>query len=88
MSNVNRQVNTVSRRAFLKATGLSAGGLIIGVTLPVSGLVAGDEANFEPNAFVYMDPKGDTTIFCGRCEMGQGSMTSAPRILARRRYTI
>ena len=82
MSNVKKELSTVSRRAFLKATGLSAGGLIIGVSLPLGGLVAAESTNFEPNAFVYIDQNGDTTIYCGRCEMGQGISTALPAAVA------
>ena len=82
MSRMNKELNMVSRRAFLKATGLSAGGLIIGVSLPLGSLVAAESGNFEPNAFVYMDQNGDTTIYCGRCEMGQGISTALPAAVA------
>ena len=71
-----------SRREFLKASGLSAGGLIIGVSLPLGVLGAIDSSAFEPNAFVYIDSNGDTTIYCGRCEMGQGISTALPAAVA------
>jgi len=41
-----------------------------------------DSAGFEPNAFVYIDKNGDTTIYCGRCEMGQGISTALPAAVA------
>jgi isoquinoline 1-oxidoreductase beta subunit len=77
-----KQKTAISRREFLKASGLSAGGLIIGVSLPMGVLGSVDAAGFEPNAFVHIDTNGDTTIYCGRCEMGQGISTALPAAVA------
>jgi len=82
MSTSNKELNAISRRDFLKASGLSAGGLIIGVSLPVSLLGAAQGDSFQPNAFVYIANNGDTTIWCGRCEMGQGISTALPAAVA------
>ena len=82
MSTVHKQVNAITRRDFLKATGLSAGGLIIGVSLPMGVLGSEDASAFEPNAFVHIAKNGDTTIYCGRCEMGQGISTALPAAVA------
>ena len=82
MSTLHKESNAVSRRDFLKASGLSVGGLIIGVSLPTGLLGAVDGTSFEPNAFVYIAPNGDTTIYCGRCEMGQGISTALPAAVA------
>ena len=69
MSAVNKELTAISRRDFLKVSGLSAGGLIIGVSLPMSVMGSAADSVFEPNAFVYIEKNGDTTIFCGRCDM-------------------
>ncbi len=82
MSTVHKQQNVISRRDFLKASGLSAGGLIIGISLPMGVLASSDDLSFEPNAFVYIAKNGDTTIYCGRCEMGQGISTALPAAVA------
>ena len=82
MNTLRKDTITFSRREFLKASGLSAGGLIIGVSLPLGVLGAVDSSAFEPNAFVYIDTNGDTTIYCGRCEMGQGISTALPAAVA------
>jgi isoquinoline 1-oxidoreductase beta subunit len=82
MSASRKEMNTFSRREFLKASGLSAGGLIIGVSLPLGVLGSMDSAGFEPNAFVHIDKNGNTTIYCGRCEMGQGISTALPAAVA------
>jgi len=82
MSTMQKELNAISRREFLKASGLSAGGLIIGVSFPLGVLGSVGSAGFEPNAFVYIAKSGDTTIYCGRCEMGQGISTALPAAVA------
>ena len=82
MSVTRKELNAISRRDFLKASGLSAGGLMIGVSLPASLLGSSHGADFQPNAFVYIAKNGDTTIWCGRCEMGQGISTALPAAVA------
>lgn len=82
MSTSRKELSNISRRDFLKASGLSAGGLIIGVSLPTGVLASADGGSFEPNAFVYIAQNGDTTIHCGRCEMGQGISTALPMAVA------
>ena len=82
MTSASKDLTAISRRDFLKASGLSAGGLIVGVSLPVSLLGSAPAAEFQPNAFVYIAKNGDTTIWCGRCEMGQGISTALPAAVA------
>jgi isoquinoline 1-oxidoreductase beta subunit len=82
MSTVLKQIDAVTRREFLKATGLSAGGLIIAVSLPMGVMGSAESPAFEPNAFVHIAENGDTTIYCGRCEMGQGISTALPAAVA------
>jgi isoquinoline 1-oxidoreductase beta subunit len=82
MSTISKSKSAISRRDFLKASGLSAGGLIIGVSLPASLLGSTQDPVSELNAFVYIAQNGDTTIFCGRCEMGQGISTALPAAVA------
>lgn len=82
MSTLNKEMNAVSRRDFLKASGLSAGGLIIGVSLPMGVLGSAENSDFEPSAFIHIAQNGDTTLFCGRCEMGQGISTALPAAVA------
>ena len=82
MSTTKQQLNAISRRDFLKASGLTAGGLMIGVSLPVAVMGSAESMAFEPNAFVYIEKNGNTTIHCGRCEMGQGISTALPAAVA------
>jgi len=82
MGDVKQSMNAVTRREFIKAAGLGAGGLVIGVSLPASLLASDAGAETELNAFVHIAGNGDTTIFCGRCEMGQGISTALPAAVA------
>jgi isoquinoline 1-oxidoreductase beta subunit len=69
-----------SRRAFLKITAVSAGGLVLGVRFaPAAQEVSGE---FRPNAWVRIDPSGKVTLTVDKSEMGQGVRTSLPMILA------
>ena len=82
MTSSMRQKNTFSRREFLKTSGMGAGGLFIGVSLSETLLAGADKSAFEPNAFVHIAENGNTTIHCGRCEMGQGISTALPAAVA------
>ena len=72
---------TVSRRAFLKVASVAGGGLMLGFRIP-----SGDEGSavemFAPNAWLRVAPNGIVTVIYGRAEMGQGSSTALPMIVA------
>lgn len=74
----------LSRRGFLQASGVAAGGLALGVTVPLTARSDGAAAGTptELNAFVHIADNGDTTLYCGRCEMGQGISTALPAAVA------
>ncbi|MBT1450036.1 molybdopterin-dependent oxidoreductase [Glaciecola sp. XM2] len=74
----------IDRRQFLKGTAIAAGGLFIGVSLPMSSLAASSDkaTEFNPNAFIHLQENGDLLIYCGRCEMGQGISTALPSVVA------
>ena len=80
------QVTNESRRRFLKQSGVAAGGLVIGVVIPQHAMAkftqGAEEAAFNPNAFIHIAENGDTLIYCGRCEMGQGISTALPAAVA------
>jgi len=82
MSTLHKEMRTISRRDFLKATGLATGGLFIGVSLPMGVLGSAGSTGFEPGAFIHIAANGDTTLYCGRCEMGQGISTALPAAVA------
>lgn len=75
-----------SRRAFLKATSLVGGGLLLHATLPVPAraAIAGVEANpaVMLNAFVRIAPDNAVTIMSKNPEIGQGIKTMLPMLIA------
>ena len=78
---------SVSRRDFLKITASLAvgGGLVIGFGLPVRALVRDTlttDAPFAPNAFIRIDRAGKVTFVMPVIEMGQGTYTSLPMLIA------
>jgi isoquinoline 1-oxidoreductase subunit beta len=80
-------MDTVSRRTFLRASAAAGGGLVLSFTLPaaVRRAVAAGAAKadaFAPNAFVRIDRDGRVTLIMHKVEMGQGTYTSMPMLLA------
>ncbi|HEX4584250.1 MAG TPA: xanthine dehydrogenase family protein molybdopterin-binding subunit [Burkholderiaceae bacterium] len=75
----------VSRRSFLKATAAAGGGLLLGFGLPArlrEGEAAAADSTFAPNAFIRIDREGGVTLMMHKVEMGQGTYTSMPMLLA------
>src|SRR4029450_9353684 len=74
----------LSRRAFLTAGAAAGGGLLLGVHLPAltRDANAGDGGTFAPNAFVRIGRDGQVTLIMHKVEMGQGTYTSMPMLLA------
>jgi isoquinoline 1-oxidoreductase subunit beta len=77
----------LSRRQFLSASAALGGGLLIGFTTGRSIGAAHAAENvasepFTPNAFVRIDPKGQVTLTMPYVEMGQGTYTSIPMLIA------
>jgi CO/xanthine dehydrogenase Mo-binding subunit len=75
----------VSRRAFLAAGAAAGGGLLLGFYLPAridaKAQPAGDDI-FRPNAFVRIRPDDTITLVMPQVEMGQGTYTSMPMLIA------
>ena len=77
----------LSRRDFLSASAAVGGGLLIGFAIGRS-ISAADAAEkvasepFAPNAFIRIDPKGRVTLIMPYVEMGQGTYTSIPMLIA------
>lgn len=74
---------TVSRRSFLKASALAGGGLMVafyGLSESITG--AAESLSFEPNGFVKITPDGLITIMAPNPEIGQGTKTSLPMLVA------
>ena len=71
-------MHPVSRRTFLETSAAVGGGLLLGFTLPP---LQRNEP-FAPNAFVRIDRDGRVTLIMHKVEMGQGTYTSMPMLLA------
>ncbi|WP_232824709.1 xanthine dehydrogenase family protein molybdopterin-binding subunit [Algibacillus agarilyticus] len=82
----NLPTEGVSRRHFFKIMATTSGGLAIGLAMPAVGVAAetslSDASPFNPNAFIHLYENGDLTLYCGRCEMGQGISTALPAAVA------
>ena len=70
-----------ARRKFLQQSAAVGGGLTVGFGFPAA-LAQKAEAAVEINAWVVIRPDDAIIIRYARSEMGQGSMTSAPMLVA------
>ena len=72
-----------SRRGFLRVGAAAGGGLMLGLRLPLAGGEAeAAEASFTPNAFIRIAPDGEVVLTMPYVEMGQGTYTSIPMLIA------
>jgi isoquinoline 1-oxidoreductase beta subunit len=80
--------STISRRNFLRATGITGAALCLGFSFSADGkanvIVAtdADQSAIEMNAWIKIDASGKVTLVDHRAEMGQGSYQSVPQIIA------
>src|SRR5438067_7172089 len=75
----------VSRRSFLRASSVAAGGLLVSLYLDLPALAqegAPPAKIYPPDAFVHVKSDGKILITVNRLEFGQGVQTSLPMILA------
>src|SRR5262249_33494223 len=72
-----------SRRRFLQAGAAGGGGLMLSVRLPLAGgeAEAADDV-FVPNAFIRIERDGPIVLTMPYVEMGQGTYTSIPMLIA------
>ena len=73
----------LSRRGFLHA-GAAAGGLMLGLSLPFANgeVRAAGAETFAPNAFIRIGSDGQIVLTMPYVEMGQGTYTSIPMLIA------
>ena len=84
---ISTAVPTLSRRTFLRASAAAGGGLLLSFTLPPQiGTALADgpppPRDFMPNGFIRIDRDGHVTLVMHKVEMGQGTYTSMPMLLA------
>ncbi len=76
----------LSRRGFIKLTGLAGGGLVLAVSLPPGARQAvaqpSGAVTFDANPYVQIQPNGKIVLFAKNPEVGQGVKTSLPMIVA------
>jgi len=82
------ETKNISRRNFIKLSGLTGTGLCLGFYIPAIAreskiLNAADvTTTVELNAWVHIDTSGKVTLLSHRAEMGQGVYQSLPQIIA------
>ncbi len=72
----------LSQRHFVQVSALVGGGLLLGVALPGSRAGAAAAAGSVFNAYVRIRPDGSITLIMPKVEMGQGTYTSLPMLIA------
>jgi isoquinoline 1-oxidoreductase beta subunit len=74
--------SSLSRRTLLQAGAAAGGGLLLSLRLPFANGDAEAAAGFAPNAFVRIDGDGQIVLTMPYVEMGQGTYTSIPMLIA------
>lgn len=79
----------ISRRNFIRYTGITGAALTLGFYLPAKGKEAeilkistAENLGIDLNAWISIDTSGKVTIINHRAEMGQGSFQAVPQIIA------
>src|SRR5258708_13135486 len=72
----------LSRRTVLKAGLASGGGFVLSMHMPMLAADAAAPIDFAPNAFIRIAPSGQITLTMPYVEMGQGTYTSIPMLIA------
>jgi isoquinoline 1-oxidoreductase beta subunit len=83
------ETKDISRRNFIKLSGLAGTALSLGFYLPANAREAkiikpfeAENFGIELNAWIHIDTSGKVTIFSHRAEMGQGVYQAIPQIVA------
>ena len=91
MTAIHTTIENVSRRGFLKGLLATSGLVVAAEFLPARGALAAYATGAakmasgvvsDPHVFVSIDPSGLVTIVAHRAEMGTGSRTSLPMVVA------
>ncbi|SEF15378.1 isoquinoline 1-oxidoreductase, beta subunit [Rhizobiales bacterium GAS191] len=78
----SRSANRLSRRRFLQTGAAAGGGLMLSLRLPFAGGEAEAVGSFAPNVFIRIDPDGQIVLTMPYVEMGQGTYTAIPMLIA------
>jgi isoquinoline 1-oxidoreductase subunit beta len=88
MNHTANDITKISRRGLMKTgaalgtTSAFSGGLMVALTLPVSGPAQAAGLVHTPNAWVHIADDNTITLLSARAEMGQGVYTSMPMLIA------
>ncbi|WP_431014782.1 molybdopterin cofactor-binding domain-containing protein [Bradyrhizobium pachyrhizi] len=84
IDNLSERAADLSRRNFLRAGAIAGGGLLLSVSLPFASRESEAAASdgFAPNAFVRIGGDGKVVLTMPYVEMGQGTYTSIPMLIA------
>ena len=77
-----RPASGLSRRSFLQVGVAAGGGLMLSLNLPFGNGEADAADAFVPNAFVRIERDGSIVLTMPYVEMGQGTYTSIPMLIA------
>ncbi|MEW6645086.1 MAG: xanthine dehydrogenase family protein molybdopterin-binding subunit [Pseudomonadota bacterium] len=80
----DRPQGALSRRGFLRASVATGGGLLLSLSLPFAHRESQAAASdtFVPNAFIRIGGDGQVVLTMPYVEMGQGTYTSIPMLIA------
>src|SRR5260370_10910426 len=78
----SRAGNRLSRRRCLQTGAAAGGGLMLSLSLPFAGGEAEAAGSFAPNAFISIAPDGQIVLTMPYVEMGQGTYTAIPMLIA------
>jgi isoquinoline 1-oxidoreductase beta subunit len=79
--NNDARVHQFNRRRFIQASALIGGGMVLGLAVP--GTLPGRKSGpTSLNAYVRIDSSGRVTLVMPKVEMGQGTYTSLPMLIA------
>ncbi len=84
---MNKPISNIDRRGFIKLTGLTGTGLLLGLSGKADSVSAINnlnaiDAGFDITPFVQIEKSGKITIFNPKPEMGQGTFQSIPALIA------
>ena len=84
-----KKTNAISRRNFLRVSGVTGTALWLGFYFPASAkepkiinAAAAEATEIELNAWIRIDTSGKVTILSHRAEMGQGAYQAIPQIVS------
>jgi isoquinoline 1-oxidoreductase beta subunit len=72
----------LSRRSFLTTSAAIGGALVLSFNLPLGRSEAAPSDSLAPNAFIRIDGDGEVVLTMPYVEMGQGTYTSIPMLIA------